>query len=191
MQRRLLVIPISAVLIGGLCIYKQTRTYDRSSISVARTTSKHRAPLFELSNQSKPSELVRLETYIGRHQILVVFFDGKSGAHNDPILKRLRRDFDAVKHANIIVLAISTALPQEHRKAIAEHSSFPFDLLSDPDFPDPGFQVHREWGRFDESTGKPLHGLFLIDQAGYVDWRGHSAIPIDEPDSVIDQLLGN
>ena len=68
-----------------------------------------------------------------------------------PTLGYLRDHWKRLRHANIQVIAISTALPQDNRKDIAKYGDFPFPLLSDPDF-----HVHRDWGRFDVKTARPF-----------------------------------
>ena len=85
-------------------------------------------------------------------------------------------------------MAISTALPQENRKDIAQHGDFPFPLLSDPDF-----HVHRAWGRFDESTGKPLDGVFVIDRKGSVAWSRttNTPQPVRDWPSALEGLLAS
>ena len=67
------------------------------------------------------------------------------------------------------MIAISTALPQDNRKDIAKYGDFPFPLLSDPDF-----HVHRDWGRIDVKTARPLSGLILVDRKGWITSSGES-----------------
>jgi len=183
MNRRILILFVAGVVIAILCAYKATRTYEKPA-HVVLPTVKQAAPPFELYNEKHPNELVRLVGYLGRHRILVLFFDGKTGADRDPILLRLRQNFDRLRKNDIKVLAISTALPQENRKAIQRSGPFPFPLLSDPDL-----QVHRRWGRIDEQTGMPRTGLFLIDRAGEVDWADRSPRPLTDPETTVNELL--
>lgn len=183
MNRRIVLLSIAGVVILVMCFYKATRTYEKPSPAVLPTV-KQAAPLFELYNEKQPNELVRLVGYLGRHRILVVFFDGKAGADHDPILLRLREKFDQLRESGIKVLAVSTALPQENRKVIARIGPFPFPLLSDPDL-----RVHRRWGRINEQTGTPQTGLFLIDRAGEVDWADGSPRRLTDPETTIDELL--
>ena len=77
------------------------------------------APEIELYDQSSPSRIVRLEAYLGRQRVIVVFFDGPAGAHSSTMLSYLRENWNRLRQANIYVMAISTALPQENRKDIA------------------------------------------------------------------------
>lgn len=181
MNRRLLILFGGAAVIAVLCVYKATRRYHKPA-HIVLPTVKQAAPLFELYNEN--NEPVRLVGYIGRHRILVAFFDGKAGADHDPVLLRLRREFQRLRNNNIKVLAVSTALPQENRKVIERSGPFPFPLLSDPDL-----RVHRRWGRIDPQTGTPRTGLFLIDRAGEVDAAEGFPRPLSDQDTTIDDLM--
>ncbi|MGE3313992.1 MAG: peroxiredoxin family protein [Planctomycetaceae bacterium] len=163
MRRRLMVFPVAAAVIAILTGYKLMRTdlpanYEGSvSGSVALP-----APRFELLDDKKPSELVRIESHLGRERLLVLFYDGDAGACNSSMLLQLRERFHELHRAGFVVFAVSSTIPQENRKAIEQCGTFPFPLLSDPDF-----SAHRAWGRIDGS-GKPIPGLFLVDRAGRV-----------------------
>ena len=115
MYRRILILPCSAAVIAGLCFYKWTRTYEKVPLPTPTQTCAAAPFQFVLPDQKKPMNRVRLVGFLGRHRILIVFYDGSSGAEKDPVLLRLRRDFAAVKKADVIVLGISTAIPQLNR----------------------------------------------------------------------------
>lgn len=186
MDKRVLLLGVAGIAIAGLCAFRVLRTdVPRPSSEVHAATIEEPAPPFELYDQNSPSHLVRLEGYLGRHRVIVVFFDGRAGAHRSAVLKHLRDEWPQLRKAGIYVMAISTALPQENRKIIGEHGEFPFPLLSDPDF-----HVHRAWGRFDEKQGKPLEGVFLIDRKGAVRWstRDNAPQPADDWNSAIDKF---
>jgi peroxiredoxin len=200
-RRRLLILPVAAAAIISLCAYKLTMDYKAPATVLLPPAEKRPVAgelLFELYDHHSPQRLVRLAAYLGRHAILVVFFDGTppgspparggtiGGADRDPVLARLRAVHRQIEAAGAIVLAVSTALPQENRKVIEQTGEFPFPLLSDP-----GLEVHRAWGRVDAKTGRPLSGVFLIDRGGRVGWEGDHPQPLDDPLAVIDQLVQN
>jgi peroxiredoxin len=187
MDKRVLLLALAGTVIGGLCAFKMTRKYPHPATVTARPIAAP-APPFELYDQSSPSQFVRLIGYLGRHQILVVFFDGRSGAHASDVLNRLRDEWSRLREADVRVMAISTALPQENRKDIAQHAAFPFPLLSDPDF-----HVHRAWGRFDGATGTPQQGVFLIDRRGWVGWsrETNAPQPLDSWESAVKELIAS
>jgi peroxiredoxin len=171
MDKRVFILVVAAGVIGGLCAFKLTRHYAPPT-SIAAQTPAAPAPEFELYDQNAPSRIVRLEGYLGRQRVIVAFFDGQAGAHASPVLNRLKANWVRLRKADIYVMAISTALPQENRKDIAKYGEFPFPLLSDPDF-----RVHREWGRFDKSTGKPRAGVFLVNRKGWIAWSRQTDAP--------------
>jgi peroxiredoxin len=164
MDKRVFFLLLAAASIGGLCAFRATRRYAPQSTVTARPISEP-APQFELYDQKSPSRIVRLEGHLGRERIIIVFVDGTAGAHASSVLNYLRDNWSRLRKNDIEIMAISAALPQENRKDIAQHGEFPFPLLSDPDF-----HVHRAWGRFDKSTGKPRFGVFVIDRKGSVAW---------------------
>ncbi len=183
-QRLWLFVPAAAV-IAGLCLYKATRTYPPAP-HVAAAPLSAPAPAFELYDQETPSHLFRLVGRLGRQQVLVVFFDGRAGADRSAALSKLREEWSRLQKADMYVVAISTALPQENRKVIAAHGAYPFPLLSDPDL-----SVHRAWGRFDAAAGKPRAGVFLIDRKGSVAWsrETNSPQPLDDWENTLSRLL--
>jgi mycoredoxin-dependent peroxiredoxin len=183
-DKRLWLIVFAAAVIAGLCAFKATRTYTVEPIQESLTVTAP-APTLELYDQSYPSKFVRIEGYLGRNRVIVVFFDGKSGADHSPVLARLREEASRLRSAGVYIMAVSTALPQENRKIIAKHGDFPFPLLSDPDF-----HVHRDWGRFDESRGQPLRGVFLVDREGNITWSRHSyrPQPLDDWEAVVSAI---
>lgn len=171
LDKRLLLLALAGGVIGGLCAFKWARRYPPPSSIPARAVARP-APDVELYDQSSPSQLVRLEAFLGRERVIVVFFDGQAGAHASEILNYLRENWSRLRHSNIHVIAISTALPQENRKDIASYGAYPFPLLSDPDL-----HVHRDWGRLKPKAPQPLFGLFLVDRKGWVSWSDEVGAP--------------
>jgi len=185
MDKRILVLVLAGITVGGLCAFKATRKYPPPS-SVAPRSLAEPAPPFELYDQNKPSKLVRLIGYLGRRRVIVVFFDGTSGAHTSEVLQHLRDESSRLRKADVQVMAISTALPQENRKEIATCGEFPFPLLSDPDF-----HVHRVWGRFDEAKHRARPGVFLVDRKGSVAWSrdANAPMPLSDWKTAIGEVL--
>jgi peroxiredoxin len=171
-DKRVVLLVMAGGIIGALCAFKLTRHYAPPGRIASRSVSMP-APAVELYDQSAPSKIVRLEAYLGRQRVLVVFFDGQAGAHASTTLGYLRDNWKRLRHANIQVIAISAALPQDNRKDIARYGDFPFPLLSDPDF-----HVHRDWGRIDVKTTKPLPDLILVDRKGWIASSGDSGTPL-------------
>ena len=170
-DRRLWLLAAAAVVIVVLCAIRATRTYaPQLNATAAPLTGP--APAFELYDQNSPSHLVRLSSYLGRQRAFVVFYDGLPGAHRSHALDVLRTEWPKLRKADIYVMAISKALPQENRKNMSQHGKYPFPLLSDVDL-----SVHRAWGRYDEERRQPLEGVFLVDRKGQVAWSRENGGP--------------
>jgi peroxiredoxin len=184
MDKRIWLLVFAGAVIAGLCAFRVSQTYPVESLAQSQSVAAP-APPIELYDQSYPSKFVRLEGYLGRNPVVVVFFDGKMGADQSEVLARLRDEAGRLRKAGVYIMAVSTALPQENRKIIARHGEFPFPLLSDPDF-----HVHRDWGRFDESRGAPLEGVFLVDRKGDIMWTRSAHRPklLDDWESVVTAL---
>ena len=139
------------------------------------------------------NRLVRLGGFLGRHRVIVLFFDGEAGADKDTELLRLRERFAELKAHDVKVIAVSTALPQENRAAMTADRAgpFPFPLVSDfdPTSPDGTLRIHRRWGRIDPKTGKPLTGAFAIDRKGQVLFAGDSPKPMENVDRAVESVI--
>lgn len=193
MRKRILILPIGAAIIAALCAYKLTRTYDAPA-RTADLTGKRRAPGFALFDHHKPPQPVRLEGYLGRHEILLVFFDGEVGFDRDPVVRRLLAQTDELRSSGLIVLAISTALPQHNRQVIGRlveagvlkpGAPLPFRVLSDVDY-----RVHEDWGRWDVERQRTRPAAFFVDRAGNVAWSGIAPEPVADIDRLLDERLG-
>lgn len=195
MPGRIWILPISAVVISALCIYKWTRD-DRADEAAPSIQARCAATSFKFELFDQKMRRVRLERYLGRHRILLVFYDGNAGAERDSVLLRLRKLFPEVERQGIIVLGISTALPQENRPIQRGVGSrfrrnhpqrpFPFELLTDNTR---SSDVHRSWGRYDRVRNRPTTGTFLIDRAGRVSCERGIPKPLPDPQQTIDELL--
>jgi peroxiredoxin len=183
MKLRILVLPLAAAIIASMVWHKLQQDHQRSPTSQRSTTARIHAPPIEALD--KDNSITRLKSFQGRHNLLVVFFDGEAGADSDKTLQHLKSHAAELKAADFHVIAVSSALPQQNRK-----TKFPplFHLLTDPA---PIWKIHREWGSgsFDKVEEQPRPAVFHIDRAGNV--AGSSEpIPLANPDQQIDQLLG-
>jgi peroxiredoxin len=177
-RQRILVLPLAAIVIASLVTFKLTRA--RQSFSGAEVVARRpAAPLSFLAFDSH-NQLVKFERYLGRHEILLVFFDAEVGADRDPVLQRIRQHADKLQQRGVQVVAVSTALPQHNRQAAERGGPFPFPLLSDPEF-----RIHQLWGRYDEEREQTLTGVFWIDRGGFVAWPGK----FPQPEQHLDRLL--
>ena len=183
MRPRIFVLPLAAAVIAGLVWYKLSQEPRSGNPPQAVTAARISAPDFEALD--KDNSITRLKTFLGRHNLFIVFFDGETGADSDQTLQHLKQHARELKAADYHVIAISSALPQQNR--LTEFPSM-FHLLTDPA---PIWKIHREWGSgcFDETTGTPRPAVFHIDRAGKVEGKSEP-VPMANPDRQIDTLLG-
>lgn len=170
MRKILLVIPISALLISALVWYRETHPPVPGGAPTIASGVRP-APLFQLYDDQ--SQIVRLARYVGRHKLLLVFFDGSASPDQNPLLAELRtsQNFLPIHQTGAIVLAISTLRPSELRPPVNEKGErteraepFPFPMLADIN----NLEVHQLYGAVDEVTGKPREAVFVIDRGGQI-----------------------
>ena len=83
---RVLVLPIAAAVIVGLVVFKLSQPpQPRSS-----ATFDERRPAPKFLALDSQNQLVKFERYLGRQEVLLIFFDGEAGADRDPVLLRAR-----------------------------------------------------------------------------------------------------
>ncbi len=186
MKRRVLVLPIAAVIIIA-CVAARLMREPRSSRPVP-PVQRCPAPSFELYDHHR--QLVKFQRYLGRQRLVVVFFDGAAGVDASAWLTALADAYDAVSSTGTEVIAISTATGYAVRQAEERVGRpFPFPVLTDidPQGPTP-IPVHRLWGMVDGEQA-PRFGLFLVDRAGRVACRDGRYLPETSPDTVIAELI--
>lgn len=186
-DRRFLVVIAAGVLIALVSIARVMTNKPQSYANqVAAATVMRPAPGFEALDAD--NHLVRLSAWLGRHRIIVIFFDGDRGADNDVDVLRLRDRYVELQSHDVKVVGVTAAIPQVNRAAMERAGgAFPFPIVSDidPQSPEGNLRIHRHWGRLDTVTEKPLNGAFLIDRKGQVAYVG----PIPKPYDNVDQIL--
>jgi peroxiredoxin len=186
-NRGLIAVVISGIVIAAICVVRIAMNHPQSYDSqVAAATVMRPAPGFEALDTD--NHLVRLSAWLGRHRIIVVFFDGEQGADRDTDMLRLRDRFSELKSQDVKVVGVTSVVPQVNREAMERAGGkFPFPLVSDvdPQSPEGTLRIHRHWGRLDSVTEKPLSGTFLIDRKGQVAYVG----PIPKPYENLDQVF--
>lgn len=183
-RKRVLLLPVAAAVIIGLCAWKlsqpiSTRTKNRE------ITDYRQSPRFELIDQAK--RLVKFERYLSRHRIVLVFFDSKLPPDQDERLLKLRANLPILKRYETVVVGVSGGLPQENRRG----TEFPFPLLTDLVQREAGshYQVHKQWGSYDETADQPEFKMYLIDRKGTVAWDDGKPRAIDNSITVINALI--
>lgn len=169
MRKVLIIPPVAAVVITLLVVYRlnrpePVRTQELSPVVVARPL-----PLFQLYDEQ--SQLVRVQRYVGRHKLLIVFFDGSRGPDQSELLLALKKGFRPIYDTGAVVLAIGALRPSDLRPPPTDRGErteraepFPFPLLAD--FPVP--EVHQKLGAWDEASGEPREAVVVVDRAGII-----------------------
>jgi len=122
------------------------------------------APDFTLKDQhGKP---VSLSSYKGKKNVLVVFYPFAFSGICTSELCEIRDDLGAFESDDVQVLAVSC----DHmftQRAWSDAQGYFFPVLSD-------FWPHGEtaqaYGVFQQTSGAPMRGTFLIDRDGVVRW---------------------
>ena len=187
---RLLAVLVTGALIAIVCVARTSLNHPQNFESQVSAASVMRpAPGFEALDAN--NHLVRLGTWLGRHRIIVVFFDGTVGADRDRDLLRLRDHYAELQALDVKVVGVTDALPQDNRAAMERAGgAFPFPLISDfdPQTAEGQFRIHRHWGRLDTVSGKPLSGCYFIDRKGDVAFVGPIPKPYENTQQILDLL---
>ncbi len=187
---RVLVLPLAAIVITGLCVWRMTR--PPRPVPTSESSPRAYPPKeWELIDQHR--HLVKFQRYLGRQPLVVRFLGTAQRPEEDAVLVWLRDHYAAVQRAGWEVVAIGTARPAEIEQSARESGrEWPFPVLTDLFERDPTpTPVHRLWQRIDPETGEPLAGLYLVDRLGYVpyDMQGRPQ-PVAEPLSALERLFG-
>lgn len=185
---RILVLPFAALVIVALVIYKTNQPVREISLEDQKARLARRpAPTFKLHDLA--SQPLSLGRYLGRHKLLMVFFDPTGGVAQNEQLKILKSGYSRLTAHGEKVIAISNATPYANRESVKrapdyrpdlekEVDYFPFHVLSDADY-----SVGTQWGCM--NAGDPprvVPSAFVIDRAGVFNWSqigGPSPIPLE------------
>ncbi len=196
-DRRVLIPLVAGVVIAVLCAWRvmTNKPQDYAAqvrLEATKVVTRSAADL-DFEGLDSDNRMVRLAAFLGRHRILVLFFDGELGADKDAELLRLRERFVELKAHDVKVIAVSTALPQQNRAAMLPERAgeFPFPLVSDfnPVSPEEAQKIHRRWGRWDDSTGKAKPGVFVIDRKLQIEFMGGAPKPVASVDLAVESLV--
>jgi len=166
---RRLVLPLAAILIVAACWWKLSSP-DVNVFARGVSSTRNLAPTFALYDQN--SRLLKLDAYLHRHDIILVFYDAEDGVDGSAAFDTLLANRDLLTSRRVITIGVSTVLPQDNRKAVGE--DFPFILLTDLQAGQPDSACSR-WGCVSAVTpdekATVLPRVFHIDRAGTVAWR--------------------
>lgn len=182
LKRRDLVLLLAGIAVFSLTTWRILNPRGLDSAPAEVPENLHPAPAFELYDQN--SRLVKLEAYLHRHIIVLVFFSGTERPDENRTLLQLREFHSTLKENGVIVIAVSNALPQQIRNG--SEKPFPFPILSDVTPERPGSPCQL-WGRSTANGISP--GVFLIDRSGLVSWSDDRPSPVGDSGQLIRRLV--
>jgi|GEM_PF-716598 Peroxiredoxin len=185
-----ILLAFSGLVILGLVVFRERQVAQWRLEAPRRTlVPRQLAPRFHVADHRR--HVVKFERLLGRHRVVLLFFDATLGAEHDPTLQKLIECFPAIRRAGIEALAISDAPIYANQEAEKRRGEpFPFPLLTDIDLNIPASSpVHRMYGLFDERTQKTANGLFLIARDGTLPVDEHGVpIPVSDVDAALAAL---
>lgn len=123
-----------------------------------------KAPGFDL--EETPERRVRLTDFLGRRNVLLVFHPFAYTAVCEEEARDLQENLEAFQAAETDIVFVSCD-PSPARQAWRKELGAEYTFASD-------FWAHgataSAYGVFDETTGAPIRGTFLIDKEGIVIW---------------------
>jgi peroxiredoxin len=122
------------------------------------------APDFDL--EVRGTERVRLADFRGKRNVLLVFHPFAFTPVCEEEARDLQENVPAFASADTDVVLVSCDSAAA-RKAWKEHLKLTYTLASDYW---PHGEAARAYGVFDETSGAPVRGTFLIDTTGVVVW---------------------
>ena len=123
-----------------------------------------RAPEFDLEVSHR--ERVRLSDFLGRSNVLLVFHPFAFTQVCEDEARDLQENLQAFRNAQteiVFVSCDSSPTRQAWRKELGAEYIFASDFWSHG-------EVAKAYGVFNEATGAPHRGTFLIDKDGMVIW---------------------
>ena len=137
-----------------------------------------RAPEFEL--EEARGSRIRLSDYLGRTNVLLVFHPFAWTPICSEEAMDLQANLEAFKSANteVVLVSCDTApARQAWKKDLGAEYTFASDFWSHG-------TVSKAYGVFNEETGAPVRGTFLIDKQGTVIWS-----LVNAPDQLRHELV--
>lgn len=188
MRRRVLILPIVALILTGVSWWRiEWQKTHRQRRPVAAPQELRPADPFKFLLYDQSTRLTKLEAYLGRTTLLLLFTGAETDLQTVALLNDLADSQPALASAGIQPMVITAAAPSVIRDAQKRRGkAYPFPVLADidPQQPRP-FPVHHLWGRIDSSGGEPIPGLFLIDRAGRIATNVGLPRPYSDPRAAI------
>jgi mycoredoxin-dependent peroxiredoxin len=124
-----------------------------------------RAPEFDLDEAAERPR-IRLSDYRGRSNVLLVFHPFAFTEVCAEEAQDLQENLESFRNANTEIVFVSCDAPaarQAWKRELGAEYTFASDFWGHG-------VVAKSYGVFDEETGAPIRGTFLIDRDGMVIW---------------------
>jgi peroxiredoxin len=186
MRLRILALPIAAVVIAGLVMWKQHWLETHRQKAGAIPGQLGPAPSFVLLDQH--GNPAKLERYLGRTRVVLFFTGSPKNVETQPEVQQLAELGETLKRLDAQPIVVTPATPFAIREAEKRRGSgFPFPVVTDIG-KEQILPAHRLWGRMDAEGEEPLAGLFLIDRAGRVAYEAGHPRPERDPAATLRRL---
>ena len=124
-----------------------------------------KAPEFDL-DEARGRPRVRLADYLGRANVLLVFHPFAFTEVCAEEAMDLQENLESFRNANTEIVFVSCDAPaarQAWKRELGAEYTFASDFWGHGN-------AAKSYGVFDDETGAPIRGTFLIDQDGVVIW---------------------
>lgn len=176
-DRRLIPVLLAGCVIVTLCVWRVSANRPAGYNAMVESTPVWRpAPRFETLDAH--NQMFRLERYLGRHRVLVIFVPGRRDAVESAI-RLLRQHLKRLEQLDVKIAFLSPALPQQNREWLAGLESNSIPVLTDLQS-----EIAVRWG-----AGNLAESVtFLVDRKGDVAWSDGFPQPVGELTVALDRL---
>lgn len=115
------------VLLVAICAWRVTTNRPAGSELLAVGMVALSPPPLELVDSSQ--QLVRLQSYLGRHRVVVIF----AARPSEQLIDAINHHADALDGGSIKLMVVTRLLPQQNRELLAAVGGCAFPILSDVD----------------------------------------------------------
>lgn len=159
MPRILLVLPVAAVILVALSVWKATRP-PAPPVLVSGSAARL-VPKLELFDSHR--QLFRLRSRLGRGKILVVFFRAETSFDDSPLLQEVIASAKDLQQSAPVIVAVGPSQSGIYRHWMQDSGDLPFHVVGDV-----LGEVRRDWGLAGPKTAPLREAVFVIDGAGLI-----------------------
>lgn len=179
-DHRLIPVFLAGCVIAALCVWRVSANRPAGYNAGAGAPTVWRpAPGFEALDVR--NQMFRLERYLGRHRVLIVFVPAERQEF-ELALRQMQRRESELAQRDVKVVVLSPALPQEHRDWLESAGASSASVLTDLQG-----EIAARWGV--PAGSSPV--AFFVDRKGEVPWSGDAPEPAGDLAEVLKQLASD